>query len=154
MLALSCSFSFFTFYLPLYSLSTIFLPFQPIYLHFSCNPLQPVPFRDAGIFGISEVARPFQKSFTKPSITCNAMILINVGIPSRSGCSILTAPSKNRFGGLEIGRPGFEPRFFCVAFSASSRTSDFKTGTPVATLPGAWRHKVNAGTGWPAASIL
>ena len=36
----------------------------------------------------------------------------------------------------------------------SSHTSDLKMGTPVATLPGAWRHRVSAGTGWPCVSIL
>ena len=34
-------------------------------------------------------------------------------------------------------------------FSGSSHTSDFKTGTPVDTLPGAWHHRVSAGTGRP-----
>ena len=29
-----------------------------------------------------------------------------------------------------------------------------KTGTPVATLPGAWRDRVSAGTGRPGVSIL
>ena len=39
-------------------------------------------------------------------------------------------------------------------FSGSSHTSDLKIGTPVATLPGAWRYRVSAGTGWPGVSIL
>ena len=39
-------------------------------------------------------------------------------------------------------------------FPGSSHTSDLKTGTPVATLPGAWRYRVSAGTGWPSVSIL
>ena len=39
-------------------------------------------------------------------------------------------------------------------FSGSSHTSDLKIGTPVATLPGAWRYRVNAGTGWSGVSIL
>ena len=33
-------------------------------------------------------------------------------------------------------------------FSGSSHTSDLKIGTQVATLPGAWRHRVSAGTGF------
>ena len=33
-------------------------------------------------------------------------------------------------------------------------TSDLKIGTPVATLPGACRFRVSAGTGWPSVSIL
>ena len=34
-------------------------------------------------------------------------------------------------------------------FSRSSHTSGLKIGSPVATLPGAWRYRVSAGTGWP-----
>ena len=47
--------------------------------------------------------------------------------------------------------PRFESRLrrdFC----GSSHTSDLKTGTPVATLPGAWRYRVSAETGWPCVS--
>ena len=39
-------------------------------------------------------------------------------------------------------------------FSGSSHTSDFKIGTPVATLPGAWCYRVSAGTGWRSVNIL
>ena len=39
-------------------------------------------------------------------------------------------------------------------FPGTSHTSDFKIGTPVATLPGAWLHRVGAGTGWPGVNIL
>ena len=39
-------------------------------------------------------------------------------------------------------------------FFRSSHTSDLKIRTPVATLPGAWRYRVNVGTGWPGVSIL
>ena len=49
--------------------------------------------------------------------------------------------------------PGFESRLR-RDFSWSSHTSDFKIGTPVATLSGAWRYKVGAGTGRPGVSIL
>ena len=49
--------------------------------------------------------------------------------------------------------PGFESRLR-RDFSGSSHTSDFKIGTPVATLPGAWHYKVGAGTGRPGVSIL
>ena len=35
-----------------------------------------------------------------------------------------------------------------------SHTSDLKIGTPMATMPGAWRYRVSAGTGWPGVSIL
>ena len=39
-------------------------------------------------------------------------------------------------------------------FSGSGHTSDFKIGTPVAILPGAWHYRVSTGTGWPGVSIL
>ena len=51
------------------------------------------------------------------------------------------------------GDPGFESRWGGI-FSGSSHTSDLKTGTPVATLPGAWRYRVSTGTGRPGVSIL
>ena len=49
--------------------------------------------------------------------------------------------------------PGLKP---CLHqdFSGSSHTSDLESGTPVATLPGAWRYRVSAGTGRPGVSIL
>ena len=49
--------------------------------------------------------------------------------------------------------PGSNPA--CAGtFSGSSHTSDLKTGTPVVTLPGAWRYRVSTGTGLPGVSIL
>ena len=42
--------------------------------------------------------------------------------------------------------PGFESRLR-RDFSGSSHTRDLKIGTSVATLPGAWRYRVGAGTG-------
>ena len=49
--------------------------------------------------------------------------------------------------------PGFKSRLR-RDISGSSHTSDLKIGTPVATLPGAWRYRVSAGTGRPGVSIL
>ena len=49
--------------------------------------------------------------------------------------------------------PGFESRLR-RDFSGSSHTSDSKIGTPVATLPGAWRYRVSTVTGRPGVSIL
>ena len=49
--------------------------------------------------------------------------------------------------------PGSNPACFGI-FSGSSHTSDLKIGTPVATLLGAWRCRVSAGTDWPSVSIL
>ena len=49
--------------------------------------------------------------------------------------------------------PGFESRLR-RDFTGSSHTSDLKIGTPMAALPGAWHHRVRAGTGRPGVSIL
>ena len=49
--------------------------------------------------------------------------------------------------------PGFKSRLR-RDFSGSSHSSDLKIGTPVATLLGAWRYRVSAGTGRPGVSIL
>ena len=49
--------------------------------------------------------------------------------------------------------PGSNPACTWI-FSGSSHTSNFKIGTPVATLLGAWRYRVSAGTGHPGVSIL
>ena len=51
--------------------------------------------------------------------------------------------------------PGSNPTCAGI-FSGSSHTSDLKTGTPVATLPGTWRFtdRVSTGTGRPGVSIL
>ena len=49
--------------------------------------------------------------------------------------------------------PGFESRLR-QDFFESNHTSDLKIDTPVATLPGAWRYRVSAGTGWPGVRIL
>ena len=48
---------------------------------------------------------------------------------------------------------GFESRL-CRDFPGLSHTSDFKIGTPVATLPGTWCYRVSTGTGQPSVSIL
>ena len=39
-------------------------------------------------------------------------------------------------------------------FLGSNHTRDLNIGTPVATLPGAWRYRISAGTDWPGVSIL
>ena len=53
----------------------------------------------------------------------------------------------------EGNTPGSNPACAEV-FPGSSYTSGLKIGAPVATLPGAWRHRVSAGTGRPGVSIL
>ena len=49
--------------------------------------------------------------------------------------------------------PGFKS---CLHWdiSGSSHTSDLKIGVSVATLPGVWRYRVSAETGWSGISIL
>ena len=66
----------------------------------------------------------------------------------------------HRLGGLVVKAsasgaedPGFESRLR-RDFSGSSYTSDLNIGTPVATLPGAWRYRISTGTGRPGVSIL
>ena len=49
--------------------------------------------------------------------------------------------------------PGFTSRLR-RDFSGPSHTSDSKIGTPEATLPGAWRYRVNTATSRPGVSIL
>ena len=68
--------------------------------------------------------------------------------------------SADRLVGLVVRRPPRERKVpgsnpACAGiFSGSSHTSDLNIGTPVATLPGAWRYRVSAGTGQPGVSIL
>ena len=69
-------------------------------------------------------------------------------------------PLSYRLVGLVVRRlprerkiPGSNPAYAGI-FSGSSHTSDLKIGTPVATLPGAWRYRVSTGTGRPGVSIL
>ena len=50
--------------------------------------------------------------------------------------------------------PRFESRFRRDFFSGVESYQNLKTGTPVATLPGAWHYRVSTGTGWPGVSIL
>ena len=53
---------------------------------------------------------------------------------------------------LRVADSGFDSRFLRGDLSASSHTGDLKIGTLVATLPGAWRYRVSAETGWPGVS--
>ena len=66
----------------------------------------------------------------------------------------------NRLVGLVVRRPPGDLKIplsnlACAGiFSGSSHTSDYKIGTPVATLRGAWRYRVSTGTDRPSVSIL
>ena len=78
------------------------------------------------------------------------------GFASFSAARLLS----DRLVGLVVRRPprerkvpGSNPACDGI-FSGSSHTSGSKIGTPVATLPGAWRYRVSTGTGRPGVSIL
>ena len=49
---------------------------------------------------------------------------------------------------------GHTSRVIPVGSHQSGHTSDLKMGATVATLPGTWRYRVSAWTGWPGVSIL
>ena len=68
-------------------------------------------------------------------------------LPYRLVCLVVRRPARER----KI--PGSNPACTRI-FSGSSHTSDFKIGTPVATMPGAWQCRVSTGTGRPGVSIL
>ena len=75
-------------------------------------------------------------------------------------CLPLTSQHLDRLVGLVVRRPprerkvrGSNPASDGI-FSGSNHTCDLNIGTPVATLPGAWRYRVSAGTGRPSVSIL
>ena len=88
-------------------------------------------------------------------------MMIMIMIALKSAIRDFTDSSlRNRLVGLVVRRPPQERKIpgsnpGCVGiFSGSSHTSDLKIGTPVATLPGAWRYRVSAGTGRPGVSVL
>ena len=68
-------------------------------------------------------------------------------IPTASLAKWLRRPPRER------KVPGSNPACDEI-FPGSSHTSDFKIGTPVAALTGAWRYRVSAGTGRSGVSIL
>ena len=81
-------------------------------------------------------------------------------IPAVEGYSLYNCASRlteiGRLVGLVVKASALreEDPAFAVIFPGSSRTSDLKIGTPVATLPGAWRKRVSAATGWPGVGIM
>ena len=76
-------------------------------------------------------------------LACAALLYLVVGPPR---CLAVKASAS------KAEDPGFESRFRWD-FPGSNHTSDFKIGTPVATLPGAWRYRISVGTGRPGVSI-
>ena len=78
-----------------------------------------------------------------PSLRCNSMFM---GRYRLVGLVVKRPPRERKI-------PGSNPACAGI-FSGSSHTSDLKIGTPLATLLGAWRYRVSAGTGRPGVSIL
>ena len=86
------------------------------------------------------------------SLPASLSICLSVCLPA---CLPVCLSVSHRLVGLVVRRPprernipGLNP--VCAGiFFGSSHTSDLKIGTPVATLPGAWRYRVSTGTGRP-----
>ena len=92
------------------------------------------------------------------SACLSVCVFLSVCLPV-SACLPVCVCLSDRLVGLVVkasasraGDPGFDSRLL-RDFSGSSHTGDFKIGTPVASLPGAWRLWVNSGTGWLGVSI-
>ena len=74
--------------------------------------------------------------------------------------SLASSEARDRLVGLMVRRPPRERKVpgsnpACAGiFLGSSHTCDLNIGTPVATLPGAWRYRVSTMTGRPGVSIL
>ena len=88
-------------------------------------------------------------NYVKPLSPLRLDLVLVVHVPHLDRLVGLVVRSPPR----ERKTPGSNPA--CAGnFSGSSHTSDSKIGTPVATLPGAWRYRVSTGTGRPGVSIL
>ena len=105
----------------------------------------------------SENATYYSPKIQEPSETRTRTVALVAGWESRHANRYTT---RRPVVGLVVRRPPRERKILgsnlaCAGiFSGSSHTSDFKIGTPVATLLGAWRYRVSAGTGRPGVSIL
>ena len=91
---------------------------------------------------------------------CVFCLSVDLSLSLSLSLSHLSLSVSHRLVGLVVRRPprerevpGSNPASAGI-FSGSSHTSDLKIGTPVATLPGAWRYRVSTGTGRPGVSIL
>ena len=80
-------------------------------------------------------------------LSTHRFLCLPLRLPHRLVGLVVRRPSRER------KVPGSNPACGRI-FSGSSHTSDLNIGTPVATLPGAWRYRVSAGTGQPGVSIL
>ena len=95
-----------------------------------------------------------------PSCKCDRCQCVLLQCTNPVSCLLLLSPDTDRLVGLVVRRPPQEWKIpgsnpACAGiFSGSNHTSNLKIGTPVGTLPGAWRYRVSAGTGRPGVSIL
>ena len=112
-------------------------------------------------FGRRDFSRSSHTSHLKtgiPVTTCQAPGVTRSALGRVGRVSVYF--DRDRLVGLMVRRPPRERKIpgsnpACDGiFSGSSHTSDSKIGTPVATLPGAWRYRVSAGTGRTGVSIL
>ena len=101
-----------------------------------------------------ECRTPRGMAASTPSVACCCKLL-------QDATTVLAnALVCDRLVGLVVRRPPRERKVpgsnpACAGiFSGSSHTSDLKIGTPVATLPGAWRYRVSTGTGRHGVSIM
>ena len=74
---------------------------------------------------------------------------LNAGPPAYRLAGLAVKASASR-----ADDPGCESRLRRGFFPGSSHTSELKIGTPVSTLPGAWRYRVSTGTGRPGVSTM
>ena len=118
-----------------------------------------VPYKWYG--AIPEYPAPGQVS-TTPSPLGQSAIQVERG-DTRVPCTrpgVLPLLHPYRLVGLVVKAPPGERKIpgsnleCAEIFPGPSHVSDLKTGIPVATLSGAWRCKVSAGTGGPGVSIL
>ena len=98
--------------------------------------------------GILHVTVPMKNLSAAPLLQWNHLgVLWGIPLPCYRLVGLVVMVSASRAQDLV-----FNSSFCCGDFSGSSHTSDFKTGSPVAALPGAWRYRVSAGTSWPGVS--
>ena len=115
--------------------------------------------REVHVFCVQNCSFPFHRSLNW-SVFRSSIVMMDLLVP-RKPCELPNLLPSDRLVGLVVRRPprerkipGSNPACAGIFGGGSSHTSDFKIGTPVATLPGAWRYRVSAGTGRPGVSIL
>ena len=89
----------------------------------------------------------------KYCLSCNFALVVTLCVPCIVPLSLsdLLVGLVVKASASRVKDPGFDSR---GEFSGFSHTGDLKTGTPVTTLPNAWRYRVSAWTSWPGVSIL